>query len=368
MEKIENKYITKPYNNNQIYKFTIKVNMINLAIFGATGVVGLEIISILDGGNILYDNLFLYSSNSSIGTKFNIQNKAYEIIEFNNTFLNIDFAIFAVSSELSKHYVKIRDHTNSNCIIIDNSCAFRMVKNIPLIIPEINMDSYKKQNIIANPNCSTIIMLMILAPLHKYNLIEQIDISTYQAASGAGLAGMKELEEQTKAFIENKSLEPHMNVFKKQYVFNAFSHNSDIDMESKFNEEEIKLILETKKILNDDNIIINPTCVRIPTLRSHMESITIRFQNDSSVEKIKKILMESSGVQIYDFPERNEFPEPIITEKKDDVYVGRIRQSYHKDPKTFQLLVSGDQIRKGAALNAIQIYNKLVSKDMLKIC
>lgn len=339
------------------------MNMIKLAIVGCTGAVGLEAIVILNSTLVLYnyDDLKLVSSKSSAGQKMIVRDKEYIVEELNeNTFIDVDYAILAVSSDLAKECVKYRDATNPKCIIIDNSCAFRMDKNVPLIVPEINMDVYKGENIIANPNCSTIIMLMALAPLHKANKIEQVDVSTYQASSGAGLVGMQELLAQTKAFVEKTPLEENMNVFKRQYVLNAFSHNSAMDMESKFNEEEIKMILETKKILCDTDIIVNPTCVRIPTLRSHMESITVRFFEHFTVEQIREILDKFSGIKIYDFPERNEFPEPVITQNHDEVYVGRIRQCYHKDPKVFQLLVSGDQIRKGAALNALQIYDKLV--------
>jgi aspartate-semialdehyde dehydrogenase len=343
--------------------------MVKLAIIGCTGAVGLEAILILNSTQNLnlyhYDDIKLVSSKSSAGQKMCVRDKDYIIEELNeNTFIDTDYAILAVSSDLAKDCVKYRDATNPKCIIIDNSCAFRMYKDVPLIVPEINMDVYQGENIIANPNCSTIIMLMVLAPLHKVNKIEQIDVSTYQASSGAGLVGMQELLAQTKALVEKTSLEEHMQVFKRQYVLNAFSHNSSIDMETKFNEEEIKMILETKKILNDNDIIINPTCVRIPTLRSHMESITIRFTEFFSVEQINEVLSKFDGVEIYDFPERNQFPEPIITQNKDDVYVGRIRQSYNKDKKVFQMLVSGDQIRKGAALNALQIYKKIENKNV----
>lgn len=335
--------------------------MKNLLIVGATGAVGLEIINILNSNNsFIYDDLKLVSSKSSVGVKFNIRNKEYIVEKLTEqSFVNMNFAILAVSSDLAIECVKYRNKTNKDCVIIDNSSAFRMDKNIPLIIPEINFDSYNKQNIIANPNCSTIIMLMVLAPLYKKHKIQQIDVSTYQASSGAGLAGMQELENQTKAFIENKDLTQHMKVFKRQYVFNAFSHNSPIDLTTKFNEEEIKMILETKKILQDENIIINPTCVRIPTPRSHMESITVKFNEDVQEEEIREILNNSLGVKIYDFPETNEFPEPVITQHKNDIYVGRIRKSYHGDNKIYQFLVSGDQIRKGASLNALQIYDKL---------
>lgn len=337
--------------------------MVKLAIIGCTGAVGLEIIEILNKKLDLYhyDDIKLISSKSSAGEKIIIREKEYLIEELNEkTFIGVDFAILAVSSDLAIDCINYRNATNSKCVIIDNSSAFRMNIDVPLLIPEINMDVYRGENTIANPNCSTIIMLMALAPLHKVNKIVQIDVSTYQASSGAGLIGMQELLSQTKAYVENVSLEKYMQVFKKQYVLNAFSHNSGIDMDTKFNEEEIKMILETKKILSDSDIIINPTCVRIPTLRSHMESITVKFNDSFSVDQINDILDKFDGVKIYDFPEKNQFPEPVITQNKDEVYVGRIRQSYHKDDKVFQMLISGDQIRKGAALNALQIYAKLL--------
>lgn len=376
-----------------------------LAIVGATGAVGIEAIDILNNSNIYFDELKLFASKSSVGKKIIVKNKEYIIEEINeNSFDNIDYAILAVSSELSKQYISESQKRNSKCVFIDNSSAFRMDPSVPLIIPEINFDSYVNQKIIANPNCSTIIMLMVLAPLHKYNNITQIDVSTYQAASGAGLEAMNELQNQAKSFSNGTSMD--IKVFGKQYLFNAFSHNSNIDMQTKFNEEEIKMINETKKILDikdylhidlnligyycfiliillyysdyinilaigsllflflnitkRNEIVINPTCIRIPTLRSHMESITVTFKYPTNENAIKKILEKSSGVKIYDYPEENRFPEPLITEKKDDVYVGRIRKSYHGNPYVFQMLVSGDQIRKGAALNALQIYEKLI--------
>jgi aspartate-semialdehyde dehydrogenase len=396
--------------------------MVNLAIIGATGAVGIEAIKILNDTDIQYDNLKLFASKSSVGKKYVIRHKDYYIEEVKETsFNNIDYAILAVSEDLSRQYILWSKKNKSKCVFIDNSCAFRMDKNVPLIIPEINFDSYKNENVIANPNCSTIIMLMVLAPLHKKNQIKQIDLSTYQAASGGGLPAMQELIEQTHSYVKNEEMQT--KIFERQYLFNAFSHDSKLDMETKFNSEEIKIINETKKILNvkendffsmenyninahilsylifatichmmniilgywiENNfiligiflaivfcllknnqnlnkMIINPTCIRIPTLRSHMESITVTFKNKTTEDQIKKILEESSGVKIYDHPEINKFPEPLITEHKDEIYVGRIRKSYDGNSRVFQMLVSGDQIRKGAALNALQIYEKILS-------
>lgn len=376
-----------------------------LGIVGATGAVGIEAIDILNNSDIYFDDLKLFASKSSVGKSFFVKKKEYFVEEIKeDSFGCLDYAILAVSSELSKKYIMQSQERNCKCVFIDNSSAYRMDKDVPLIIPEINFDSYKNQKIIANPNCSTIIMLMVLAPLHKINQISQIDVSTYQAASGAGIEAMNELENQARAFTNKTQMDTKL--FGRQYLFNAFSHNSNIDMKTKFNEEEIKMINETKKILNikdyqyidynfinyyfliissilfhfeyknilaiclllllllnfvkRDVITINPTCIRIPTLRSHMESITVTFQYPMTENKIKKLLANFSGVKIYDYPEENRFPEPLITEKKDDIFVGRIRQSYNGNPYVFQMLVSGDQIRKGAALNALQIYNKLL--------
>ncbi len=328
-----------------------------LIIVGATGAVGLEIIKILETHNIPYNDLDLVASESSVNTPFEIKGIEYHTTTLTpNTFVGADYAILAVSSELSKKCVELRDKSDSSCIIIDNSSAFRMDKNVPLIIPEINMTYGTK--IIANPNCSTILMLMVVSPLYRENKITQIDVCTYQAASGAGLKGMEELMSQAQSYITGNELSTEC--FGRQYIFNAFSHNSPIDPHSGFNGEEIKMIKETKKILEDDDIIINPTCIRIPTLRSHMESLTIKFENPTTVDEIRGNLFFSPGVTVYDNPKQNQFPEPIVTQEKDDVYVGRIRQSYHNDPTVFQLILSGDQIRKGAALNSIQIYESLI--------
>ncbi len=332
----------------------------NLVIVGATGIVGREVIKLLESRDVKYDKLKLISSERSAGTEFTIKGQKYRVEELGkDTFVGYDCAIIATSSSISRKCVKLRDESNSNCILIDNSSAFRMDKDVPLVIPEINMDTInKKTNIISNPNCSTILMLMALYPLYKVNKIKQIDVCTYQAASGAGLKAMEELESQVHSHANNKEMKTEC--FGRQYLFNAFSHNSDIDLDNGFNGEEIKMIEETHKILNDYSVIVNPTCIRIPTLRSHLESITIRFEDQMTVNKVKEILDGFSGVVVYDYPEENRFPEPILTEGKDDVYVGRIRRSYHQDERVIQLILSGDQIRKGAALNAIQIYEQLL--------
>lgn len=334
--------------------------MLNIVIVGATGAVGQELIMLLEDREIKFDNLKLIASKQSVGKVIYVNTKKYIVEEFNeNCFDGYNFAIFTAGAEISKLYSPYA--IKAGCIIIDNSSAFRMDPKTPLVIPEVNGSTKTESGIIANPNCSTILLLMVLYPLYKYNKIKRISVSTYQSASGAGMKGIHELEQQVKAY--NEAMEPITDIFGRPYLFNVFSHNSAIDLQSGFNEEEIKIINETHKILNDNNILINVSCMRVPTKRSHLETVDIEFENETSVDEIKNILSKASGVIIYDNPEKNEFPEPIITANKDDVYVGRIRQSYHNNKKNFLLMLSGDQILKGAALNAIQILELFIKNN-----
>jgi aspartate-semialdehyde dehydrogenase len=333
--------------------------MIKLAIVGATGIVGNELLILLNNSNIPFDKLFLFASKKSVGLTRIIRNTKYTITEYTspNQLTGMDFVILAVSSDISKDIINGKNK-NSNTVFIDNSSAFRMIPNIPLIVPEINIDKCISNRVIANPNCVTIIMLMALYPLHKINKIKYINVATYQAASGAGMDAVTELLEQTKSFVIGKEIVPR--VFQSQYLFNAFSHNSAVNEDTGFNGEEEKVINETRKIL-DTYIEMDVSCTRIPTLRSHLINLTVVFENETTVENITHILENSPGVCIRDDRKNNKFPEPLITSEEDDVCVGRIRQSYDGNNKRFLLSVCGDQIRKGAALNAIQIYDKLVS-------
>lgn len=333
--------------------------MIKLAIVGATGIVGNELLILLNTSNISFDKLFLFASKKSAGQTRSIRNTKYKIIEYTspNQFVGIDFVILAVGSDVSKDIIN-GQNKNSNTVFIDNSSAFRMVPNIPLVIPEINMEKCISSRVIANPNCVTIIMLIALYPLHKINKIKYINVATYQAASGAGMNAVTELIEQVKSFVIGKEIVPR--VFQTQYLFNAFSHNSAINEDNGFNGEEEKVINETRKIL-DAFIEMDVACTRIPTLRSHLINLTVVFENDTTVENITQILENSPGVCIRDDRKNNRFPEPLISSEEDDICVGRIRQSYDGNKKKFLLSVCGDQIRKGAALNAIQIYERLIN-------
>ena len=332
--------------------------MINLGIVGCTGAVGLELIKLLETRKIRYDKLKLLASIKSVNRMFIINNRNYYVEELTeNSFKYLNIAIFSIDTELSKKYAEYA--VKNNCIVIDNSSAFRMDEEVPLVVPEINMDSIKQSMIIANPNCSTILLNLVLYPIHKINPIKRIIVSTYQAASGAGLNAMDELRNQAIDYSRNNFFYDQ-KIFGRQYLWNLFSHNSDIDPETGYNKEELKMINETRKILNDDDIDRSVTCVRVPVLRAHCESVNITLSNSMTETKLRDILSNAPGIKILDDRINNRFPEPLIATKMNDVYVGRIRKDIGNKTNTgFEMFISGDQLLKGAALNAIQILEKL---------
>lgn len=329
----------------------------NIGIVGITGSVGQEMLKCIESLDIHFNNLKLFASEMSVGKKINFMNKDYLIESVNDSsFNNMDVALFAVESNLSKQYFEYAK--NSNCLVIDNSSAFRMNNNHPLIIPEINPELINKNNgLIANPNCSTILMNVTLWKIYQKFGIERIVVSTYQAASGAGIKGLDELENQSKEYCLTKNVSSK-NIFGKQYVWNVFSHNSPVNLENGYNEEELKMINETRKIFKDDEIKISVTCVRVPVFRAHSESINITLKNKATEIEIKDILNHTEGIEIVDNREKNNFPEPINASEKHNIIVGRIRADLGQEKdKGYELFISGDQILKGAALNAVQILN-----------
>lgn len=335
----------------------------NIGIVGITGSVGQEMLKCIESLDIKFNSLKLFASEKSVGKKINFMNKVYWIEAINeNSFSKMDVALFAVESNFSKKYFEYAK--NSNCLVIDNSSAFRMNKNHPLIIPEINPELINDNNgLIANPNCSTILMNVTLWKIYQKFGIERIVVSTYQAASGAGIKGLEELENQSKEYCLTKNVSSK-NVFGKQYVWNVFSHNSSINLENGYNEEELKMINETRKIFNDDEIKISVTCVRVPVFRAHSESINITLKNKANEIKIREILNQTEGIEIADDREKNNFPEPINASEKHNIIVGRIRADLGQDKdKGYELFISGDQILKGAALNAVQILKLYQQKN-----
>jgi aspartate-semialdehyde dehydrogenase len=274
-------------------------------------------------------------------------------------FDGVDLALFSAGGEISRAFAPLA--VESGAVVIDNSSAFRMDADVPLVVPEINgavLDDLAGPGIIANPNCSTIIALMAVTPLHRAAGVERMVVSTYQAASGAGAAWMAELEQQAHDFAAGRTLTTA--VTGRPYLFNCFSHDSAIGPDG-YNKEEAKLLHETRKIWDDDDVRITATCVRVPVLRAHCESINITFRGELSEAEAREALIHAPGVRIVDDREANRFPEPIDATGTDDVLVGRIRADMSQPSgKGLDLFVAGDQLRKGAALNAIQIAERIM--------
>lgn len=276
-------------------------------------------------------------------------------------FDGIDVAFFSAGASRTREFAPAA--LNSGAVVIDNSSAFRMDPDVPLVVPEINFDAIGAgQRLIANPNCSAILLLMAVAPLRALGTLKRLIVSTYQSASGAGAAAMEELEQQTLDVLEGRPAVPA--VLPHVYAFNLFSHNTPIN-EHGYNDEEWKVIQESRKILEMPELAISPTCVRVPVLRAHTESVTIEFEGPApSVEAARAALHHAEGVQVVDDRERNIFPMPLEASGKDDVLVGRLRTDI-SNPHALSLLLSGDQLRKGAALNAIQIAERMAERGLL---
>lgn len=330
----------------------------NIAVVGARGAVGGEMIKILAERNFPVDELRLFGSERSKGQTVEFKKSKIQVREllFNDKeFEGIDIVLSSPGSSVSK---KFAAHARkAGAVIIDNTSAFRMEASVPLVIPEINgADIAKHRGIIANPNCSAIIMLMAVAPLHRKNPIRRAVCATYQSVSGAGSKAMRELEEQTRQFLEQKPIKKE--VFPHQIAFNLFSHNSPV-LDSGFNEEETKMIQEAHKILHDDSIRIVTSCVRVPIFRAHSEAIFLEFKNKMTSDEARAILRKSPGLKVVDEREKNYFPMPIEASGRDEVLVGRIREDKSTE-NGLALFVTGDQLRKGAALNAVQIAEELI--------
>jgi len=325
---------------------------INVAIAGATGAVGTEFIRLLEERPFPLGELKLLASKRSVGKKLCCRGREYEIEELTTeSFEGVDIAFFSAGGGRSKEFAP--SAVAAGAVVIDNSSAFRMDPEVPLVIPEINPEDIALHNgIIANPNCSTIILLMAVAPLRELGKIRRIVVSTYQAASGAGASAMQELVNQSREVLDDSPATK--NVFPHQIAFNLFSHNTAID-DTGYNEEERKMIKESRKILHDDSLLVTATCVRVPVLRAHSESINVEFEGERpSLDAVREALAAFPGVRVIDDRETNYFPMPIDASGRDDVLVGRIRNDL-SHPNAIDLFASGDQILKGAALNGFQI-------------
>jgi aspartate-semialdehyde dehydrogenase len=335
-----------------------------VAIAGATGAVGVEFLRLLEERHFPISELRLLASARSASKTMPFQGRDVVVEELTeNSFKDIDIAFFSAGGSISKTFAPIA--VRAGAVVVDNSSAFRMDPKVPLVIPEINPEAVAGHSgIIANPNCSTIIAIVPLWPIHKRNRIRRLIAATYQAASGAGAAAMEELRESTRAHLENR--EYANTVLPHPYAFNLFSHNSKIDPVTGYNEEETKMVQETRKIFGDAEIRISATCVRVPVLRAHSEALTIECENPITPAEVREILATAPGVKLIDDPVKNYFPMPKDASGQGDVLVGRIRQD-SSDPsgKSIAMFVAGDQLLKGAALNAVQIAELMVEKGLL---
>jgi len=336
-----------------------------IAIVGATGAVGVEFLELIERRSVRFSELRLLASARSAGTTMRCGTRECTVREATpEAFEGVDVALFSAGKGVSKALAPAA--VRAGAWVVDNSSAFRMDDGIPLVVPEVNaheLDALAAPCIIANPNCSTIIALVAVTPLHRAMRIERMVVSTYQAASGAGAAAMRELEGQAREFADGR--EYTTDVFGRQYLFNVFSHNSAVGADG-YNEEERKLLQETRKIWADPSVRVTATCVRVPVLRAHCEAINLTFAGDMPESRVRELLAAAPGVQVVDARAANRFPGPIDAAGKDDVLVGRIRQDWSQpDRRGIDLFVAGDQIRKGAALNAIQITERLLAAGRL---
>ena len=333
-----------------------------VAIAGVTGAVGAEFIATMDRRKFPVRKLKALASARSAGKTLDFRGQRIVVEELTeNSFAGVDIALFSAGGGISRKFAPAA--IKAGAVVIDNSSAFRMAPDVPLVIPEINARRIADhKGIIAVPNCAAITALVPLWPIHMKNRIKRLIISTYQAASGAGAAAMEELVESTRASLNGQAYQP--KVLPHPYAFNLFNHNTAIDPETGYNDEETKVIKETRKIFEDERIAVGVTCVRVPVLRAHCEAITFECEKPISEDEVRAILMDAPGVRIVDDRVKNYFPMPIDASGQDDVLVGRIRKDL-SDPSghSISMFVATDQLLKGAALNAIQIAELVLKGD-----
>ncbi|HCB93552.1 MAG TPA: aspartate-semialdehyde dehydrogenase [Selenomonas sp.] len=339
----------------------------NVAILGATGAVGQEFLSLIEERNFPFANLKMLASKRSAGKKISFMGKEYTVEEATeDSFKDVQIALFAGGSA-SKAFAPAA--VKAGAVVIDNSSTFRMDPEVPLVVPEVNPQAIARhKGIIANPNCSTIIMVMALKPLYDVAKIKRVVVSTYQAVSGGGKEAMAELEQQVQDIVAGREVTANIlpgAALAKHYQI-AFNLIPQIDVfkENLYTKEEMKMIDETKKIMEDDSMRITATTVRVPVYRSHAESVNVEFESEVTEDAAKKALANFPGVILRDNPDEMEYPMPLETSGKNDVEVGRLRKDYSIE-NGLNFWVCGDQIRKGAALNALQIAEYMIKNDMI---
>jgi aspartate-semialdehyde dehydrogenase len=324
-----------------------------LAIVGATGMVGRTMLEVINERNIDFDELHLVASASSRGKIINFKGNEYSLITLEDAIkLDLDYALFSAGGQISKEWAP--KFSQKNTVVIDNSSAWRMDKNCPLVVPQINQNSVGENKIIANPNCSTIQMVLALSGLHKTYKIKRLVISTYQSVSGTGKAAVQQMQNE-----RIKGVSSNMAYF---YPIdqNCIPH-CDVFLSNGYTKEEMKLVHETRKILNDPQIQITATAVRVPVVGGHSESINVEFENDFEMSDVRRILDETEGLVLIDNQEKNQYPMPLFAKDKDEVMVGRLRRD-ESQPKALNMWVVADNLRKGAATNAVEILEGLLKK------
>jgi len=332
----------------------------NVAIAGATGAVGADMIETLEKRNFPVKELRLLASARSAGKKLVFKDQEIEVQELaKDSFEGIDIALFSAGGSISEEFAPAA--VEAGAVVVDNSSAFRMRDDVPLVVPEVNPEAVKAhKGIIANPNCSTIIMVVVANPLHKAKTLKRLVASTYQATSGAGAQGMAELELQAKQLLDGEGVKPE--AFAHQIGFNLIPH-IDVFQENGYTKEEMKMVKESRKILGVPDLKVSCTCVRVPVLRAHSETLNMEFAEDISVTEAQELLTAAAGVTLVDNPADNEYPMPKDASGLYDVLAGRIRQDISRDDKKgLDVFLSGDQILKGAALNAVQIAELLIQQ------
>lgn len=327
--------------------------MYNVAVAGATGAVGVEMVKTLEERNFPVKSLKLLASKRSAGKTMTFKGEPVVIEELtHDSFKGVDIALFSAGGDISREFAK--SVVDSGAVMIDNSSAFRMEDDVPLVVPEVNPEDIKwHKGIIANPNCSTIIMLVAVAPLHRAKKLKRLVAATYQATSGAGAKGMDELLVQTRQLLNNEPIEP--KAFAHRIGFNLIPH-IDVFKDNGYTKEELKMLYESRKMLHEPELMVSCTCVRVPVLRAHSEALNLEFAEEITPDEARAILKNAPGVEVVDDPANKRYPMPVDATEKYDVLVGRIRQDISRhDKRGLDIFVAGDQVLKGAALNAVQI-------------
>jgi len=339
-----------------------KVKDYHVAIVGATGLVGQEFIKTLLQRNFPVASMRLMASDRSAGRKLPVGNREIRVEETSpDSFEGVDIALFSAGAEQSRHFSPIA--ARAGAVVIDNSSAFRQDDEVPLVVPEVNVDDIRwHKGIIANPNCSTIQMVVALYPLHKVNPIRRIVVATYQSVSGTGAAAVDELRTQVKQVLEGEVTVPH--VYPHQIAFNVLPE-IDVFLDNGNTREDWKMLEETRKIMHDDSIVVSATCVRVPVLVGHGEAVNVEFALPMAVDEAQRIISRAPGVKVLDDTSISLYPQPWAAAGSDEVFVGRIRRD-ESHPNGLAMWIVADNLRKGAALNAVQIAEEMIKRDWVK--